>query len=560
MKNQKFDFGGYATKTDLKCADGRVIKKGAFSHCNGQTVPLVWQHTYSSPENILGHALLEEREDGVYAYCKFNETLAGQNAKELVNHGDINALSIHANQLQQQGPNVIHGYIREVSLVLAGANPGALIDDINISHSEDGSAEAVIYNDEALALEVELSHAEAGGETLGEIFETLNDKQKEVVYAMIAQAVAGNDDEQINHSEGDEDMKRNLFEAQTNQNGGSLTHDQMKAIFNDAKKMGSLKDAVLEHAASYGIENIDVLFPDAKTLKGEPEWLERETDWVSSVLGGISKSPFSRVKSVFADMDIDEARAKGYVKATEKKEVYFKCAKRVTTPTTVYVKQKLDRDDMIDVTDFDTVAMIRRQLRTLLDEELAMAALFGDGREAGDPYKINEENIRPIWKDEDLFTVKEKLSTKTDYKAMIKEIALSHKRYKGSGSPVLFMTPDLHTNMLWVEDNNGRRIYESDAQLCAALRVSKIVEIPQIEGKQREVVDGVGGNDKHDLIAIKVNLRDYNFGADKGGQVSTFDDFDIDFNQYKYLMETRCSGALTKAHSAQVYEFVNVVG
>lgn len=559
MKNQKFDFGGYATKTDLKCSDGRIIKKGAFSHCDGQTVPLVWQHTYSSPENVLGHALLEEREDGVYAYCRFNDTQAGQNAKALVQHGDINALSIHANQLKQQGPNVVHGCIREVSLVLAGANPGALIDDLDISHGEDGVSEALIYSADPLSLDVELTHSDEG-ETIGEIFETLNEKQKNVVYAMIAQAV-GDDNKQINHSQGDEeDMKKNLFENKEVQNGGTLTHDQMKSIFADAQKYGSLKEAVLEHATTYGIENIDILFPDAKTLNREPEWLERETDWVASVLGGISKSPFSRVKSVFADMDIDTARAKGYVKATEKKEVYFKCAKRVTTPTTVYVKQKLDRDDMIDVTDFDTVAMIRRQMRTLLDEELAMAALFGDGREAGDPYKINEENIRPIWKEEDLFAVKEKLTTKTDYKKMIKEIAMSHKNYKGSGAPVLFMTPDLHTNMLWIEDNNGRRIYESDAQLCAALRVSKIVEIPQMEGKQREVVDGVGGNDKHDLIAIKVNLRDYNFGADKGGQISTFDDFDIDYNQYKYLMETRCSGALTKAKSAQIYEFVNVVG
>lgn len=561
--SKKFDFGGYATKVDLKCADGRVIKKGAFKENNGQTVPLVWQHTYNSPDNVLGHALLEEREDGVYAYCKFNNTPAGENAKALVEHGDITALSIHANQLKQQGPNVVHGMIREVSLVLAGANPGALIDNLNIQHSDGAfstvDSEAIIYTGGELSTDEVIVHDDITdapeGKTVGEIFNSLNEEQKQVIYAMMAHALDGVDEEKITHSEGDDFMKKNVFEQhkEATQNGGALTHDQMQAIFADAQKTGSLREAVLSHATTYGIENIDVLFPDAKTLSRDPEWLKREDDWVAGVLAGIAKSPFSRVKSIFADMDIDTARAKGYVKATEKKEVFFKASKRVTTPTTVYVKQKLDRDDMIDVTDFDTVAMIRYQMRTLLDEELAQAALFGDGREAGDPYKINEENIRPIWTDTDLFTVKEQLTTKTDYKAIVKEIALSHKRYKGSGAPVLFMTPDLHTNLLWIEDNNGRRIYESDATLCAALRVSRIVEIPQMEGKKREV-----STNTHELMAIKVNLKDYNFGADKGGQVSTFDDFDIDFNQYKYLMETRCSGALTKAKAAQVYEFVTV--
>lgn len=554
--SNKFDFGGYATKVNVKCADGRVIRKGAFSHCDGQTVPLVWQHTYSSPDNVLGHALLEEREDGIYAFCTFNTTPAGENAKLLVEHGDINALSIHANQLQQQGDNVLHGTIREVSLVLAGANPEALIDNVSITHS-DGSltmdqSEAIIYLGGEISMP-EISHSE-DTTTVGEIFDTLNEQQKNVVYAMIAQAIEGVNDTTLSQSiEGGNEMKHNVFEGKGEglQNGGTLTHDQMKAIFDDAKQFGSLKDAVLSHAQEYGIENVDVLFPDAKTLSKDPEWLKREDDWVAGVLSGIRKSPFSRVKSVFADMDIDVARAKGYVKASEKKEVYFKAAKRVTTPTTVYVKQKLDRDDMIDVTDFDTVGMIRHQLRTLLDEELAMAALFGDGRDVADPYKINEENIRPIWKDDALFTVSEALTTKTNYKQMVKEIALAHKNYKGSGMPVLYTTPDVHTNMLWIEDQNGRRIYESDATLCAALRVSKIIEIPQMEGKTRNV-DAAN----HELLAIKVNLNDYNFGADKGGQISTFDDFDIDFNQYKYLMETRCSGALTKAKSAQVFEFV----
>lgn len=562
--SKKFDFGGYATKVNLTCSDGRIIRKGAFKHNDGQTVPLVWQHTYNSPENILGHALLEDREDGVYAYCTFNKTPAGENAKLLVEHGDITALSIHANQLKQQGSNVLHGSIKEVSLVLAGANPGALIDNVNIQHS-DGTyttddTEAIIYMGENITVDNVTHSDEDGEETVGEVFDTLTDKQKEVVYSMIAHALEGVDDN-INHSEGGtEEMKKNVFEQQNeqNQNGGVLTHDQMKAILDDAQRCGSLKEAVIQHSTTYGIENINVLFPDARALKKDPEWLKREDDWVAGVLASISKSPFSRVKSVFADMSFDEARAKGYVKTKEKKEVYFKASKRVTTPTTVYVKQKLDRDDIIDVTDFDTVARIRYQMRTLLDEELAMAALFGDGRDGGDQYKISEECIRPIWTDDDLFTVKEKLSTKTDYKKMIKEIAMSHKNYKGSGAPVLFVTPDTHTQMLWIEDANGRRIYESDATLCAALRVSRIIEIPQMEGKQREVADGVGANDIHELIAIKVNLKDYNFGADKGGQISTFDDFDIDFNQYKYLMETRCSGALTKAKSAQVFEFVTV--
>ena len=565
----KFDFGGYATKVDIKCSDGRVIRKGAFKHNDGETVPLVWQHNYSNPENVLGHALLEDREDGVYAYCTFNNSPSGENAKLLVEHGDITALSIHANQLKQQGPDVVHGNIREVSLVLAGANPGALIDNLSFQHGDgsvfESDSEAIIYSGDDV-LDTDLTHADE--RTVKDIFDTLNEEQKNVVYYLISQAIAGEDNMQHsdleNNNLGDEMMKKNVFEQREQiQNGGTLTHDQMVSILNDAQRCGSLKEAVLQHAATYGIENIDVLFPDAKTVKKDPEWITREDDWVAGVLSGINKSPFSRVKSIFADMSFDEARAKGYVKASEKKEVYFKASKRVTTPTTVYVKQKLDRDDMIDVTDFDTVAMIRYQMRKLLDEELAIAALFGDGREGGDPYKINEECIRPIWTDSDLFTVKEQLTTKTDYKKMIKEIAMSHKHYKGSGAPVLFTTPDIHTNMLWAEDANGRRIYESDATLCAALRVSRIIEVPHMEGLVREVttvgpasVDARNTKNNHELLAIKVDLKDYNFGADKGGQISSFDDFDIDFNQYKYLMETRCSGALTKAKSAQVFEFV----
>lgn len=575
MKKKKFDFSGYATKANLKCSDGRVIRKDAFKHNDGQTVPLVWQHLHNDPLNILGHALLENREDGVYAYCTFNSTDSGKNAKTLVEHGDITALSIHANELKQKGSDVLHGVIREVSLVLAGANPEALIDNLSISHA-DGSyetdeSEAIIFTGEKISL-TELEHEDKNsggdGETVKEVFDSFSAKQKEVVYAMIAHAVGeegdpGNDgkgedqkedDKNIEHStKGGKVMKKNVFDKkdEDKKQVGTLTHEQFSVILGDAQKTGSFKEAVLMHAVDYGIENIDVLFPDAKTLSRDPDWLKREDNWVQGVLSAINKSPFSRIKSVMADMDIDAARAKGYVKATEKKEVYFKAAKRITTPTTIYVKQKLDRDDIIDVVDFDIVAMVRYQLRTLLDEELAIAALIGDGREANDPYKINEENIRPIWTDDDLYAIKELLlSDKTEYAEIVEEIALANERYKGSGSPTFYTTPAFHVRMLWIKDTNGRRIYETDATLCAALGVSKIVDVPNLAGKIRTLED----DSQRELIGIKVNLRDYNFGADKGGQVASFDDFDIDFNQYKYLLETRCSGALTKPKSAQIFE------
>jgi hypothetical protein len=410
MAKKKFDFSGYATKVDLKCSDGRVIRKDAFKHNDGQTVPLVWQHIHNDPGNVLGHALLENRKDGVYAYCAFNNTDAGKNAKVLVEHGDITALSIHANQLKQKGNDVLHGDIKEVSLVLAGANPGALIDNLSIQHGdgtyETDDSEAIIYSGENISL-TDIEHEDKdpgdGGETMKDVFDTLTDKQKEVVYAMISHALGedGGEGDDASHSDTDDDdddtkddkkiehsskggkvMKKNVFDQKEDNKdqGTTLTHAQFAVILGDAQKTGSLKGAILMHATEYGIENIDVLFPDAKTLSRDPEWLKREDSWVQGVLNGIGKSPFSRVKSVIADMDIDTARAKGYVKATEKKEVYFKAAKRVTTPTTVYVKQKLDRDDITDVVDFDIVAMVRFQLRTLLDEELAVAALIGDGR------------------------------------------------------------------------------------------------------------------------------------------------------------------------------------
>lgn len=569
----KFDFSGYATKNGIKCTDGRTILKDAFKAQDGQVVPMVWQHIHNDPSNVLGHALLENREDGVYIYGLFNDTEMGKHAKELVKHGDITALSIYANQLIEKSSNVVHGILREVSLVLAGANPGALIDNLVIQHSDNSetvdSTEAVIYTGESLSLaEIEHADGDESSKTMLDIFETMNEEQKNLFYAMAANMSMehsdddGSEGEQnINHSdEGGNFMKKNVFDNQEKdtQQGATLSHAQFDVILGDAQKSGSFKSAVLAHAVEYGIENIDVLFPDAQALSRDPEWLKREDGWVSGVLSAIHKSPFSRVKSVFADMDFAAARAKGYVKGTEKKETYFKASKRVTTPTTVYVKQKLDRDDILDIVDFDAVAMVRFQLRTLLDEELAMAALIGDGRDVADPLKINEENIRPIWNDDDLYSVKETLSTKTNYATIIEEIAMSGENYKGSGSPVLYTTNYHHMKMLWVKDNTGRRIYESDATLCAALGVSAIKEIPAFVGKVRVTDDATPKN--MELIGIKVNLKDYNFGADKGGQIATFDDFDIDFNQYKYLMETRCSGALTKAKSAQVFEFEQVAG
>jgi hypothetical protein len=563
-KTKKFDFGGYATKVDLKCSDGRTIRKDAFKHCDGKQVPLVWQHLRDEPTNVLGHAILENREDGVYAYCSFNETPAGKNAKVLVEHGDITMLSIHANELRQKGGDVLHGVIREVSLVVAGANPGAFIDNVAIDHGDGNyetiDSEAIIFTGENISL-TDFEHA-GDDKTVQEVFDSMTEEQQNVVFAMIAHALEETGDEtdpssdKIDHTlKGGKFVKRNVFDKKDKDPvKNTLTHDQFQTILATAAKSGSLKDAILEHAVEYGIEDIDILFPEARTLSKDPEWLKREDGWVQGVLAAINKSPFSRVKSVFADMDFESARAKGYIKATEKKEVYFKASKRVTNPQTIYVKQKLDRDDILDVVDFDIVAMVRFQLRTLLDEELALAALVGDGRESDDEYKINEENIRPIWTDDDLYSIKETLSTKTEYDTMVKEIALTHKRYKGSGSPVLYTTPDIHTNLLWIQDTNGRRIYETDATLCSALRVSAIVEVPQLEGLTRTLEDG----SVRELLGIKVNLRDYNFGADKGGQVATFDDFDIDFNQYKYLMETRCSGALIKAKAAQIYEFETV--
>ena len=570
---ERFDFSGWATKANLKCSDGRTIMKDAFKHNDGQTVPLVWNHQHNDPNEVLGHALLENRDEGVYAYCTFNDTESGKTAKLLVQHGDVNALSIYANQLKQKMSNVLHGNIREVSLVLAGANPGASIDSI-IMHGEESDEEAIIYTGE----EITLAHSSDakdsegttkednkmaddikktdGEETVADVFNTLSEKQKTVVYAMIGQAledagVTDDDDEdyedEMGHSEGDDYMKRNVFDNDEQQDE-VLSHAAMETIIGDAKRFGSLKESFLAHADEYGIEQIDYLFPEAKTLNNPPEFIKRDTGWVSTVMGAVHHTPFSRIKSVFANITEDEARAKGYIKGNLKKEEVFSLLKRTTTPTTIYKKQKLDRDDVIDITDFDVVAWLKSEMRMMLDEEIARAILIGDGRLSSSDDKINESNIRPVVSDAELYTIRQKVSVAANAtdddkaKAMIKSAVKARKNYKGSGNPTFFTTEDWLTNALLLEDTQGHRLYKNDSEVAAAMRVSKIVTVP--------VMEGVKGPEGGDLIGIIVNLADYNVGADKGGAVNMFDDFDIDYNQQKYLIETRCSGALIKPYSA----------
>ena len=576
----KYDFSGWATKNGLRCSDGRTIMKDAFLHNDGQTVPLVWNHQHNDHMNILGHALLENRQEGVYAYCVFNETESGQNAKQLVEHGDVSALSIYANQLKQHGGNVLHGAIKEVSLVLAGANPGAFIDSI-IRHGEESTEECIIFTGD----EIELYHAEetlnhkeeeikmadetknpAGEseETVADVFETLNEKQKTVVYALIGQALedaeAGGEIQQseIDEIKGDlAFMKHNLFDGDTT-GPDVLSHADMTAIITDAKRYGSLKEAVLAH----GITDIDFLFPDAKTLDGTPSFIQRDMGWVSDVMNKTHHTPFSRIKSIFANITEDDARAKGYITGALKKEEVFSLLKRTTSPTTIYKKQKLDRDDVVDITDFDVVAWLKGEMRMMLDEEIARAVLVGDGRLNSSDDKINEANIRPIWKDEDLYTIKQAVSVVAvvtadqTAKAFIRAAIKSRKLYKGSGNPVLYTTEDVLTDCLLMEDTTGRVIYETVEKLATALRVSKIITVPVMDGLTRVDSD----TKTRTLMGIIVNLSDYNIGADKGGAINMFDDFDIDYNQQKYLMETRCSGALTKPHSALVFEYYNLSG
>lgn len=576
----EFDFSGWATRNNLKCSDGRTILKDAFKTNDGQTVPLVWNHQHNDPLNILGHALLENRDNGVYAYCKFNDTEAGRNAKLLVEHGDVSQLSIYANQLKQVGANVLHGAIREVSLVLAGANPGAYIDSV-IQHGEESDYEAIIYTGEDISIchasddkpaeknregeQMEEKDNNTNSEkTVADVFNTLNEEQKTVVYAMIGQALEESgdlDDDNNEEDKGANNMKHNVFD-QEDQDTNVLSHSEMEGIMSDAKRYGSMKEAVIAH----GIENIDYLFPEAQSLNTPPEFIKRETGWVQSVMNGVHHTPFSRIKSTFADITEDDARAKGYIKGKLKKDEVFSLLKRTTTPTTIYKKQKLDRDDVVDIVDFDVISWLKAEMRMMLDEEIARAILVGDGRLSSSDDKINELNIRPIWTDADLYTIRTQNEVKADMtvddkaKAFIRSAVKARKNYKGSGSPALYTTEDMLTDCLLLEDKNGRVIYDSVDKLKATLRVSDIVTVPVMEGLKRTGGSGDNTYTGKDiaLTGIIVNLDDYNIGADKGGAVNMFDDFDIDYNAMKYLIETRCSGALIKPYSAIVIEEVDM--
>ena len=578
---REYDFGGWATRANLKCSDGRTILPDAFKDNDGKTVPLVWNHQHNEMENVLGHAELENRKEGVYAYCTFNESEDGQLAKILVKHKDISSLSIYANHLTQKGPFVQHGQIREVSLVHAPANPGAFIDSVMI-HGEDESEEyeATIYTGEPIALRhseenpdkkeepmdpeekktEELGHAD--GETVAEVFNTLSEKQKNVVYAMIGQALDDtakhsddkpDDDDEADTKGGKDEMKHNVFDQEDEKmENNTLSHSEMQAIIADGKRQGSLRESVIAH----GIEQIDFLFPDAKNLTNTPIMIQRDMGWVQKVMGAVHHTPFSRIKSIFADLTEDEARAKGYIKGNLKVEEVFSLLKRTTTPQTVYKKQKLDRDDVIDITDFDVVAWIKGEMRMMLDEELARAYLIGDGRLASSDDKIDETHIRPIWKDEELFTIQKVIELAADVtpdtkaRAFIRAAIKARKDYKGSGNPTLFTTEDMLTDCLLIEDANLRVIYDSVEKLATALRVKEIVTVPVMENQTR-TINGV----LRTLGGLIVNLADYTVGADKGGAINMFDDFDIDYNAQKYLIETRCSAALTRPYSAIALEF-----
>lgn len=605
-----YDFCGWATKNDLLCSDGRTIRRGAFASDDGKKVPMVYQHQHTSIDNVLGHAILENRDEGMYAYCYLNESDTGKMAKELVRHGDICAMSIYANKLKQIGNDVVHGEIKEVSLVLAAANPGAAIESVVLEHS-DGSTEeeAIIYSGEDTQYKI-LSHAEtptqtssdktvndilngmseakknvlyymlakvsetdeeaenddtiedsdirhadvSGGRTIQDIFDTFTPDEKKVAFFLIGKAIEESgsmeqsdipniDDE----SEENETMKHNVFENnQVDNDETVLSHAEIEEIFRDTKQYGTLKNSALAH----GVTNIEYLFPDAKTVTTTPELIKRNDDWVSKVMGSVHRTPFSRIKSTAANLTEDEARAKGYIKGKLKKEEVFSLLKRTTEPTTIYKKQKLDRDDVVDITDFDVVAWIKSEMRMMLNEEIARAILIGDGRLTSSDDKIPEDHIRPVAFDSELYTVPINVTlpvgaTEDDTaKEIIRSIIKGRKEYKGSGNPVMYTTEDLLTDMLLMEDKMGRVVYDSVTKLATALRVSEIVTVP--------VMEGLKDSEGYAVVAVIVNLADYNVGADRGGEVNMFDDFDIDYNAMKYLIETRCSGALTKPYSAMV--------
>ena len=560
MKN-KYDFGGWATKYDLSCSDGRTILKGAFAHCDEKKVPLVWNHTYDSPENIIGHATLVHKDEGVYAYCEFNETPAAETAKNLVKHRDITSLSIYANKLKQSGNKVLHGDIKEVSLVLAGANPGASIQEVLIHGEDTDASEATIYNDSE---ELEMWHAEEpeegediqhadDNETVADIYNSMSEKQKMAVAAIIDQLADSEDEDnegEENQNGGETDMKHNVFDKNNNE---ELKHSiNFADTLKDAKRCGSFKEAFLAHANDYGIKDIETLFPEAKDIYSNPQFIKRDTSWVGPFMAAIHKSPFSKLKAMYADITADEARARGYIKGHLKKEEVFSLLKRTTEPTTIYKKQKLDRDDVIDITSFDVIAWIKAEMRMMLEEEIARAILVGDGRSAMSDDKIKESCIRPIYNDSDLFTIKYTMGNDAD-KAMafIKACIKSRVDYEGS-MPTLYTTEEMIADMLLIQDTTGRFIYESEAALAKTLRVKEIVPVPFIKGLVRDAQD----SQTHNVYGIIVNPSDYTVGADKGGQVSMFDDFDIDYNQQKYLIETRCSGSLMKPKTAIVIEEV----
>jgi hypothetical protein len=650
----KYDFSGWATKNDLLCSDGRTIRRDAFKDNDGKVVPLVWNHDHNDPSNVLGHALLKNAAEGVYVYGSFNSNPKAKQAATLLAHGDVKSLSIWANQLKQRGGDVLHGDIKEVSLVLAGANPAALIDNIMV-HGEESDEEAIIYTGEELIhsageikdeseeepekkeeseedkvdeskkddkitlkeifdtltdkqkeavyaiIGMALSEGEKSadtntpvkhsddsesntekGETVADIFETLTDKQKRVVYAMIGlileekkknkkteEPKEETDKENDDKNKEDSVMKHNVFEQTDNTQEEVLSHAEIEAVFKDVKRYGSLKDSCLAHGlsditylshadAEYGVTPIDYLFPDAKNINNVPDFIKREDSWVRHVMNKIHHTPFSRIKSTHANITEDEARAKGYIKGKQKKEEVFSLLKRTTTPTTIYKKQKLDRDDVIDITDFDVVAWLKGEMRGMLDEELARAFLVGDGRSSADEDKINELNIRPIWTDDKLYTIKVPVevadSDDDSAKAtkFIRAAIKNRKDFRGSGTPVLYTTEDMLSDMLLITDTTGRDIYDTTEKLCKKLRVSEIITVPVMEGLTR-----TEDSKTYTLGGIIVNLQDYNVGADKGGSVNMFDDFDIDFNQMKYLIETRCSGALIKPYSAMAIEFTS---
>ena len=568
-KPEKYDFSGWATRNDIRCSDGRTIRRGAFAEQDGTTVPLVWNHNHADADNVLGHAILENRDQGVYAYCFFNNTKQGNNAKELVTHGDICSLSIFANQLKQNGGDVIHGAIREVSLVLAGANPGAKIENI-MAHGDNSEEEAIIYNDSD---EINLAHSEEKEKmeeenkekTVKDVIDSMTEEQRNVMYALIGEAIESTKGEDESNEE-ENKMKHNAFENEDQtkkEETETLSHSEFMEIVSEAKRKGSMKDAFLDHNITeipylaHSITNVGNLFPEAKAVSRVPEVVDRDQTWVGNVMASVKHTPFSRVKSFYANITADEARAKGYVKGAKKVEEVITALKRTTDPQTVYKLQKMDRDDIIDITDFDVVAWLKGEMRGKLDEEIARAILIGDGRSSSSADKVDPLKIRPVYQDDTTYTIKRILTRASGAddsafaKAFIKDVVKSRKEYKGSGNPTLYTTEDMLTSMLLIEDTTGRVIYDTIEKLKTALRVRDIVTVPVMENVGRE---DTGAKKKWNLLGVLVNLSDYNVGADKGGSVNMFDDFDINYNKYEYLIETRCSGALVKPYSAITFE------